>query len=83
MIIRDLGYDIWLMAEGIVHKCYRPQVHHIVERDEDPSLIYDLDNLITVTKDSHEEIHRLYLIDKPAALLRIQKGKNEFKRRFG
>ena len=83
VIIRDMGYDIWLLGAGIVYKCNYPVVHHIVEREEDPSLIYDMDNLITVTKESHEEIHRLYLFDKEEALARIRKGQQEFKRLFG
>ena len=83
VIIRDMGYDIWLLGAGVVYKCNYPHVHHVVERDKAPDLIYDIDNLITVTKESHEEIHRLYLFDKPAALARIQKGKAEFKRLFG
>ena len=82
VIVRDMGYDIWLLGIGQVHKSTRPHVHHIKERDEAPDLFYDIDNLITVTKMSHEEIHRLYLIDKPAALERIRKGREEFKRLF-
>lgn len=83
VIVRDLGYDIWLLGIGQVYKCNYPHVHHIVERDEAPDLIYDIDNLITVTKESHEEIHRLYLIDKEEALARIRKGQQEFRRLFG
>ena len=83
VIVRDLGYDIWLLGIGQVYKCQRPFVHHIKERDEAPDLVYDVDNLITVTKESHEEIHRLYLIDKEEALARIRKGRQEFKRLFG
>ena len=82
VIVRDMGYDIWLLGAGQVYRCWYPVVHHIKERDEAPDLIYDLDNLITVTKESHEEIHRLYLVDKEAALERIRKGKEEFKRLF-
>lgn len=83
VIVRDMGYDIWLLGIGQVYKCQRPHVHHIKERDEAPDLLLDIDNLITVTKESHEEIHRLYLIDKPAALERIRKGQQEFRRLFG
>ena len=83
VIARDFGFDIWLLGAGQLHKCRQPVVHHIVERDEAPDLIYDLDNLITVTKESHEEIHRLYAIKKSDALARIRKGKEEFTRRFG
>lgn len=82
VIVRDMGYDIWLLGAGQVYRCWYPVVHHIQEREEAPDLIYDLDNLITVTKESHEEIHRLYLVDKEAALERIRKGKEEFKRLF-
>lgn len=83
VLIRDMGYDIWLLGVGQVYRCRHPVVHHIVERDEAPELIYDIDNLITVTRESHEEIHRLYLIAKDDALARIRKGKEEFTRRFG
>ena len=83
VIVRDLGYDIWLLGIGQVHKCARPHVHHIKERDEAPELFYSIDNLITVTKKSHEEIHRLYLIDKEEALARIRKGQQELRRLFG
>ena len=62
-----------------MYKCNYPVVHHIVEREEDPSLVYDLDNLITVTKESHEEIHRLYLFDKEKAdLSNMTKEKNTY-----
>ena len=83
ILIKYQGLDIWLLAIGQVYKCGRPQVHHIQERDEAPELIYDIDNLITVTKESHEEIHRLYLIDKKTALARIRKGIQEYQRLFG
>lgn len=83
VIARDFGFDIWLLGIGQLHKCKRPVVHHIKERDEAPDLIYDIDNLITVTKESHEEIHRLYAVAKDEALERIRKGKAELKRRFG
>lgn len=82
VIVRDMGYDIWLLGIGQVYRCWYPVVHHIKEREEAPELIYDIDNLITVTKESHEEIHRLYLVDKPAALERIRKGREEFQRLF-
>lgn len=83
VIARDFGFDIWLLGIGQLHKCGQPVVHHIRERDEAPDLIYDIDNLITVTKESHEEIHRLYLVAKDEALERIREGKAELKRRFG
>lgn len=76
-------YDIWLLAVGQLVKCRRPIVHHIKERDEAPELIYDIDNLVVVSYESHEEIHTAYLEDKPAALARIQRGLEEFRRLFG
>ncbi len=82
VIIRDLGLDIWLLAVGQVYKCPAPVVHHIRERDEAPDLIFDIDNLITVSKESHEEIHRAYQTDKRAALDRIRRGQEELKKRF-
>jgi hypothetical protein len=83
VIARDFGFDIWLLGAGQLHKCKHPVVHHIIERDEAPDLIFDIDNLITVTKESHEEIHRLYLTAKDEALERIREGRAELKRRFG
>ncbi len=82
VLLKYLGYDIWLLAVGQLYKCEAPIVHHIKERDEAPDLIYDIDNLITVSRESHEEIHRMYQTDKAAALERIQKGIEEFERRF-
>lgn len=83
MRLKYMDYDIWLLAKGQVYKCEKPYIHHIVERDENPMLVFDEDNLITVSKESHEEIHREYEIDKPRALARIEKGKREFRRLFG
>lgn len=81
--LKYMDYDIWLLAAGQVYRCEKPYIHHIVERDENPMLVFDEDNLITVSKESHEEIHREYKIDKPRALARIEKGKEEFRRLFG
>ncbi len=75
-------YDIWLLAVGQLVKCKRPIVHHIKERDEAPELIYDMDNLVVVSYESHEEIHAAYLEDKAAAVARIARGKEEFRRLF-
>ncbi len=82
-IIHYLGMDIWQLGAGVEYVCRKPYVHHIVERDEAPELIYRLDNLITVTKDSHEEIHRYYETDKQYALERITKGIETFNERYG
>ena len=58
-------------------------VHHIYERDERPDLIYDIDNLITVSRDSHAEIHEWYAKDKRAAIARIKKGIQIFREMYG
>lgn len=77
-----LDYDIWLLGIGQEYVCEKPYIHHIVERDENPALVYDMDNLITVSKESHEEIHKYYKIDKAYALKRIAQGKENFRRLF-
>ena len=83
IIIKYLGYDIWLLAEGQIIKPDRILIHHIKERQESPELFYDIDNLITVSHDSHEEIHYYYKVNKAYALERIQRGKDKFKEMFG
>lgn len=83
MRLKYMDYDIWLLGAGQVYKCKKPYIHHIIERDEDPSLVFDEDNLIVVCKESHEDIHREYLRDKPKALERIRKGIETFKEMFG
>lgn len=35
-------------------------VHHIIPADEDESLMYEPSNLISLKKDTHEYIHKLY-----------------------
>lgn len=81
--LRYLDYDIWLLGAGELRLCEKVCVHHIIERDEAPELLYSLDNLITVGYDSHAEIHKLYKEDKEAALARIYKGIEKFKEMFG
>ena len=83
VINKYLGYDIWLMGEGIVRACKPAYIHHIVERDENPDLFLDVDNLIPVSHASHEEIHKWYDGGKrEEAIARIEKGKAEFERKF-
>ncbi len=83
IIIKYLGFDIWLMAEGRIVNPDRIIIHHIKERQEAPELFYDIDNLITVSAESHADIHAMYKTDKAAALERIQKGKDKFNELFG
>lgn len=81
--LKYYDYDIWLLGVGELRKCDGVVIHHIVECDEAPQLIFDLDNLITVGVDSHAEIHSMYKTDKEAALARIMAGKRKFKEIFG
>ena len=39
---------------------YAHTVHHIVTAEDDPSLFYTEDNLIPLSRSSHDEIHALY-----------------------
>lgn len=56
---RDKGIDQYtLHTRG---KLVRGRtVHHIIERECNPSLAYTMSNLITVGESSHIEIHKLY-----------------------
>lgn len=81
--LRYSDYDIWLLAVGIKRVCAKPYIHHIIPRDEDPDLTFNLDNLITVSKESHEQIHRWYKTDRAAAMARIQKGIKEYRELYG
>lgn len=56
---RDGEIDVWeYMKTGRIQPgiC----VHHIISRREAPDRVYDLTNLITVSKESHREIEKLY-----------------------
>lgn len=76
--LRYMDYDIWLMGIGIIKKCDKPYIHHIIERERG-ELVFDLDNLITVSKESHEEIHKAYKLNRRQALERIAEGIRRFK----
>ena len=83
IIIKYLGYDLWLLAEDEIIKPDNLIIHHIAERQEAPDLFYDIDNLITVSPESHNEIHYYYKTNKAYALDRIERGKAKFKQYFG
>ncbi len=83
IIIKYLGLDIWLLAEGEERVPEKIVIHHIVERDENPDLLYDVDNLVTVSPESHAAIHAMYKTNKPAALERIRAGIEKFNELFG
>ena len=82
ILIKYLGYDIWLMAEGQIVKPDRIIIHHIKERQEAPELFYDIDNLITVSTESHNDIHYYYNTNKQYALERIRRGIDKFNELF-
>ena len=82
VLLRYFGYDIWELAEGRVIKPDMVVIHHIIERREDPELIYSLDNLITVSPESHRTIHTYYATNKAYALERIQRGIKKFNELF-
>lgn len=58
-IVRDKGICVlcFLRHNRIFSKAL--EVHHIVKRIDDPSLMYDLDNLVTVCRECHEELEKL------------------------
>lgn len=80
--LRYQDMDIWALGIGRVVRCEKPYIHHIEERDDRPDLLFDLDNLITVSYESHEEIHEMYLKDKAGAIARIRAGIERFMEMF-
>ncbi len=70
------------MAEGQIVKPDRIIIHHIKERQEAPELFYDIDNLITVSTESHNDIHYYYNTNKQYALERIRRGIDKFNELF-
>lgn len=84
--IRYHDLDIWMLGIGVVERCEKTRVHHILERDERPDLLFDIDNLITVSCDSHAEIHEWYnksAKDKQTAIKRINAGIRKFREMYG
>lgn len=59
VIARDLGFDLGVPGLNIEG---RVLVHHIVpiteeDIEEDAQLLYDMDNLVTVSETTHNQIH--------------------------
>lgn len=54
-------------------------VHHIVPADEDASLLYDTNNLITLSKDTHELVHQIYKTKNKKALQDLLREAVKFK----
>lgn len=63
VIARYDGIDLWAL-----HRCnrieYAETVHHIIPSSDDESMFFTEDNLIPVSRTSHDEIHRLYKTQK-------------------
>ena len=58
-------YDFCIDAYGNPRRfAGRLLVHHIVPRDDDVSLQYELSNLITLNYHVHEFVHQLYISNK-------------------
>ena len=58
IIARYDGLDPWALMHGRIE--YAHTVHHIVTAEENPELFYTEDNLIPLSRSSHDEIHALY-----------------------
>ena len=58
IIARYQGLDPWAFLHGRIE--YATTVHHIVTAEDDPTLFYVEDNLIPLSRSSHDEIHALY-----------------------
>jgi hypothetical protein len=70
----QLSICLWsLYVEGIIKPAYIG--HHIIEVMVDKTRVYDIDNVIGLGKDAHEEVHRLYLIDKSKTMKRLEECK--------
>lgn len=63
-------------VEGKIIKA--TDVHHIIELNDNSSLAYEEDNLISLSKEKHRLIHELYKEDKK----KIQEELREFKKRW-
>ena len=58
-IIRDNGVCVLCLLKHNRIFSKGLEVHHIVKRIDDPSLMYSLDNLVTVCRECHEELEKL------------------------
>lgn len=56
-LLRDYLIDVYGNSRRLSERLI---CHHIIPREDDYSLQYNVDNLISVSNDSHEYIHQLY-----------------------
>ena len=67
ILLRDKGLCVLCFKNGVIeHRGL--QVHHIVKRIDDMSLMYEPSNLVTVCRSCHEKLEKLP-VDKQKALL--------------
>lgn len=52
------GLDPYAQSLGRIE--YAETVHHIIPAEEEPALFYSIDNLIPLSRHSHDEVHVLY-----------------------
>lgn len=74
VIIRDNGVCVLCFKKYNRIHSKGLEVHHIIKRIDDASLMYDLDNLITVCRECHEELEKL-TPERQRKLLNIKESK--------
>lgn len=65
------GIDQWALHQHNRIE-YAETVHHIIPTTDNDSLFFSLDNLIPVSRQSHDEIHALYKTDKAGTQVILQ-----------
>lgn len=73
-IIRDNGVCVLCLSKYKRIFSKGLEVHHIVKRIDNPDLMYNLDNLVTVCRYCHEELEKLSPIEQKK-LLNLNKDK--------
>lgn len=63
IILRDKCCCRLCMKRGYV-EFRKLEVHHIVKRVDDPSLIYEPSNLVTLCRTCHEEMEKLNVVEQ-------------------
>lgn len=71
VMARYNGVDQWALHEHNRIECAET-VHHIIPTVDNEELFFSVDNLIPVSRGSHDEIHALYKTDKQRVQERLQ-----------
>lgn len=71
VMARYNGVDQWALHEHSRIE-YAETVHHIIPTADNEELFFSVDNLIPVSRGSHDEIHALYKVDKQRVQERLQ-----------